>query len=161
MASGRRRKGSMEGLDDLVRRVYPAPEQLPAVRLFRWWYRAVPERVARRARPVRLRKGELLVHVTSSTWAHELSFLKEDLVQRCQRAAPEARLRDIRFKVGSLPPRPRHQAYEPRRELPPLDPAEVARLPADVARALAHIDDDRVREIVARAASVSLTKRGR
>lgn len=155
MARGkRRRKGRLEAMDDLVRRVYPAPEQMPAVRVFRWWYRAVPERVAERARPVRLRGGVLVVHVASSTWAHELSFLKEDLVRRCQRAAPEAKLRDIRFKVAELPPRPpRPERREP---AAPIASNEVARLPEELARALARIGNDHVREAVARAASTSL-----
>jgi hypothetical protein len=159
MARRRRRQGFPEALDALVGRVYPAPNHLPAVRVFRWWYRAVPDRVAERARPVRLRSGVLLVHVATSAWSHELSYLKEDLLRACRRAAPEAGVRDIWFKVGTLPPRPSRPDPRAPADPPPLDRAQVAELPEDVGRALARIADDRVRAVVAQAASTSLAKR--
>jgi hypothetical protein len=148
----------MEALDALVTRVYPAPDQLPAVRVFRWWYGAVPDRVAERARPVRLNDGVLLVHVASSTWSHELSYLKEELVRACRKAAPLAKVRDIRFKVDKLPPRPIRPDGRAPREPRVLEPHEVAKLPEDVGRALARIGDDRVRAAVAEAANVSLSR---
>ncbi|MFW6051215.1 MAG: DciA family protein [Myxococcota bacterium] len=157
--AGKRRRGGIASVDALLRKVYPAPDQLPAVRVFRWWYRAVPDRVAERARPVRLRRGELVVHVASSTWAQELSFLHESLLRRCQRAAPEAGVRRILFKVGKLPPRPPRPKEPGPKEPAPVEPSELVKLPEDLARALAGIEDDRVREAVARAATTALSKR--
>lgn len=159
MARRRRREGPLEALDALVARVYPAPDHLPAVRVFRWWYRAVPARVAERARPVRLRRGVLLVNVASNAWAHELTYLKEDLVRACRRVAPEAGVRDIWFKVGTLPPKPPRPDPRAPAEPGPLHGEQVAQLPEDLARALARITDDRVRTAVAQAASTSLGKR--
>jgi hypothetical protein len=161
MAKRRRRKGHLEAMDAIVARIYPAPDQIPAVRVFRWWYRAVPERVAERARPVRLSKGVLLVHVASNGWSHELSYLKDDLLRACRRAAPQAGVRDMWFKVGPLPPRPSRSDPRAPKEAAPLAQDEVAQLPEDVGRALAQITDDRVRAAVAQAAHVSLAHKRR
>lgn len=145
-------------LAELVRAVYPSrePADAAAIRVFTWWRRAVPERVFMRARPVRLNQGVLWVHTATSAWASELEHLKEQLLASVQKHAPEARVRGLRFRVGPLPELPPSTRPEPVR----VSPVAVATLPEELARALAGIDDDELREAIGHAASIALGRDG-
>lgn len=148
------RKSSPTALGEVVRAVYPSrePEDVTAIRVFHWWRRAVSERIHRRARPVRLYAGILYVHTATSAWASELEYMKEQLLASVRKRAPEARVRGIHFRVGPLPDLP-----EPTRPDPPLPtPVAVHTLPEPLARVLAGIDDDDLREAIGAAASVAL-----
>jgi hypothetical protein len=151
---GQDRGGTPRSLSDLVRRVYPGrePEDAAAIRVFTWWRRAVPARVFARARPVRLSHGTLYVHTASPAWALELHHLEPQLLASVQKHAPEARIRELRFKMGPLPDVP--AGSRPDRKRP--EPVAVAALPESLARALASIDDDDLREAISSAAAVSL-----
>lgn len=152
----RRFKDRPRPLGELMPDVYPSkePDDIRAMRAFAWWDDAVPRRVAERARPVRLVRGVLTVHVATSAWAHELEFLRESLLASVQRRVPRAAVKDIRFRVGELP------ATLPRAEPPP--PVEVIparHLPEEVAKALAGVKDDALRDAVQKAARTSLGQR--
>jgi hypothetical protein len=148
------RGGSPARLAALIQAVYPArePDDIMAIRVFHWWRRAVPERVYVRARPVRLYAGTLYVNTATSAWASELEHWKEQLLASVRRHAPEARVRALRFRVGPLPDLP--QGSRPERA--PAPPVIVSSLPEQLARALASIDDDGLREAIGAAASVAL-----
>jgi hypothetical protein len=148
------RGGSPAMLADLIRTSYPArePDDVAAIRVFHWWRRAVPERVFRRARPVRLHAGTLYVNTATSAWASELEAWKEQLVASARKHAPEARVRAIRFRVGPLP----ELAQGSRPERTPAPPVIVAALPEQLARVLAAIDDDELREAIGGAASIAI-----
>jgi|GEM_PF-1236801 len=149
-----RQAGELEALHKLVRQVYPSqePEHAAAIRAFAWWRRAVPERVFMRARPVKLAHGVLWVHTATSAWAAELEHLKEQLLASAQKHAPDASVRSLRFRVGPLPELP----TSTRPERPRQAPVAVAILPEALARALAAIDDDALRDAIGQAASVAL-----
>lgn len=149
-----RQGGDFEALSQLVRKVYPnqEPEHAAAIRAFAWWRRAVPERVFMRARPVRLTGGVLWVHTATSAWASELEHLKEQLLASAQKHAPDASVKSLRFRVGPLPELP----PSTRPERPRQAPIAVAVLPEGLARALAAIDDDALRDAIGQAASVAL-----
>jgi hypothetical protein len=148
------RGGAPRALSELLRTVYPGrePEDAAAIRVFNWWRRAVPVRVLARARPVRLSHGVLYVHTASPAWALELDHLKVQLLASVRKHAPEARVNELRFRTGPLPELPK--AGRPERKRP--EPVAVAVLPEKLARALAAIDDDALREAISGAASVSL-----
>jgi hypothetical protein len=157
----RRRDGppsQPQPLAALIPGAYPSaePEEIAALRAFAWWARAVPERVARNARPVRLRGGVLLVHAATSAWASELSFHEDALLAAVRRAAPTAGVRALRVRVGPLPPAP----VLPARPPPPApEPPPDAPRPVAVARALARIGPDAVRAAAERAARATLHAR--
>lgn len=141
-------------LRELVHAVYPGrePDDITAIRVFHWWRRAVPDRVFRRARPVRLHAGIVYVNTATSAWASELELWKEKLLSSLRREAPEARVRAIRFRVGPLP----ELAGGTRPERPSASPVIVAALPEALARVLASIDDDELREAIREAASIGI-----
>ncbi len=156
MGRKRERNGSAtpRALAELVREVYPSrePDDIAAIRAFAWWRKVVPERVFRRARPVKLAGRVLYVNTATTAWASELDHMKEQLLACVQHEAQRARVRELRFRVGPLPDMPTPTRPEPPR--PP--PVALAVLPDALARALAHIDDDALRDVIAAAASVAL-----
>lgn len=149
----RERAGSPVPLAALIRQVYPArePDDVMAIRVFHWWRRGVPERIYRRARPVRIHAGTLHVNTATSAWASELELMKEQLLASLRQHSPEARIRAIRFRVGPLPDLPNAT----REERPQPPPVIVPPLPESLARVLATIDDDDLREAIGTAASMS------
>src|SRR5262245_15182600 len=101
----RRTRGTPQAIRDLLARVYPSrgPAELKAIRAFGFWDRVLPSRVTQNARPVRLKEGVLHVHVTTSTWAQELSLLRDQLLGRLRAGVPELGIRDLHVRVGPLP----------------------------------------------------------
>jgi hypothetical protein len=156
MVGGREQKrgGAPKPLGELVHAVYPSrePDDAAAIRVFGWWRRSVPARVFARARPVRLSHGVLYVHTATPAWALELDHLKQQLLASVRKHAPQAHVKELRFRTGPLPELPK--SNRPERQRP--EPVAVAALPEQLARALAAIDDDDLREAISFAASVSL-----
>ena len=137
---------------------YPArePHEVKAIRAFTWWRHAVPPRVYERARPVRISHGVLHVHTATAAWAAELDHLRESLLESVQKQAPHAGIRELRFRVGALPPMPR--STRPPKQRPPEAPP-VSIFPEELARELARVGDDELRDAIGRAAGVSLSRR--
>lgn len=153
----KRKKGRLESLAKLLKGIYPAPDQYEAAKVFAWWNRSVPRRLVEHARPVRLTRGVLLVHVSSSVWANELHYLTDDLLTRLREHAPESRIEKIRFQVGPLPDIP----PRPREDPPPPEPVRLASLPDELGRALSRVEDDDLRKAIAEAATTSLARQRR
>ena len=152
----RRRRAFPAPIFDILRKVYPSPQDFQGTRAFAFWSKAMPARVQRNAQPVRLQRGVLWVHVSSPSWAQELSMMAPQLLRRLRSHAPSAGVRALRFRVGPLPQMP----IDPGVEDPPLE-AVVEQLPEELGRELAFIGDDRLRELVGRAALSSLRRSGR
>lgn len=150
----KRKKGQLESVSKLLKGVYPAPGQLEAAKVFAWWGRAVPARILDHARPVKLTRGVLIVHVTSSVWANELHYLTDDLLTRLRQEAPSLRIEKIRFQVGPLPDLPKRARPAPA----PPDPVHLASLPEDLGRALSRVEDDTLRKAITDAARTSLAR---
>ena len=119
------------------------------------WPALVGEQIARNAWPSRFsRDGTLHVATSSSAWAFELSQLAPQLLGRVQEALGEAAPGAIRFAPGKLPDAPSPSVDE--REQRAAEPS-----PEDVARAFelaAAIEDESLREVVAKTAARSLAR---
>jgi hypothetical protein len=111
------------------------------------WPEAVGEAIAQNAWPARLaRDGTLHVHAADAIWAFELG-------QRAHEIAKRVGVERIRFAPGPLPGLPEEPA--PRR------PAAPKPLPQHLDRAAeitAGIEDEELRETVARAVAASLAQ---
>jgi len=150
----KRKKGKLEAVAKLLKGVYPAPDQYETAKVFAWWSRSVPPRILDHARPVRLTRGVLIVHVSSSVWANELHYLSDDLMGRLREHAPTAGIQKIRFQVGPLPDIPKRPAPPP----PPPEPVRLASLPEELGRALSRVEDDALRKAITEAARTSLAR---
>ncbi len=150
----KRKKGKLESVAKLLKGVYPAPDQLEAAKVFAWWSRSVPPRILEHARPVRLSRGVLIVHVSSAVWANELHYLSDDLLTRLREHAQMSGVERIRFQVGPLPDIPKRPPDAP----PPPEPVRLASLPDELGRALSRVQDDGLRRAITEAATTSLAR---
>jgi hypothetical protein len=72
-------------------------EQLAAT-----WQKAAGETLAKASRVGKVRRGQLEVWVGNSTMMQEFGFEKARILAALQRDLPDAKIRDLRFKVGSI-----------------------------------------------------------
>ncbi|MCP4448808.1 MAG: DUF721 domain-containing protein [Myxococcales bacterium] len=123
-------------------------------RLLLQWASVVGPRVADRTLPDRLEKGVLWVRVESSTWMHQLNFMKEDIIAKANDLCGEEVVKDLHFHLG----RHSRKANDPlsaavRIRRPPL-PARPLPAPArgPALRAIedeaAAVADDELREAI-------------
>lgn len=70
--------------------------------VWRLWESAVGKEIAENACPAAFKGTMLLVHVTSSTWIHELQFLKKDIIKKVNDALGEEQVEEIKFKIGPI-----------------------------------------------------------
>jgi predicted nucleic acid-binding Zn ribbon protein len=66
------------------------------------WQAAAGQALAKFTRPGQIRRGMLEVTVANSTIVQELTFQKQRILATLQAALPDARLRDLRFRLGSV-----------------------------------------------------------
>jgi hypothetical protein len=147
----------MDRLDQQVRRELGrfGPADGDMVAIVRVWPKAVGDAVARKAWPARLaRDGTLHVNAVSATWAFELGRLASTILERLQSELGEAAPPALRFIPGPVPDA-EAEAPEARAEQPP-DVAPEHR--AQAAAIAAAIEDEELREYVARAAAASLAR---
>ncbi|MBU0987478.1 MAG: DUF721 domain-containing protein [Proteobacteria bacterium] len=71
-------------------------------RIWNLWDQAVGEAIAKNARPWAFKGKLLLVNVTSSTWAHQLQFLKTDIIQKVNNVLGKELVEEIKFKIGPV-----------------------------------------------------------
>jgi len=121
------------------------------------WPGAVGPTIARNAWPARLaRDGTLHVATSSASWAFELAQLEQDVLGRLRAATGKDAPSKLRFAVGKLPELGLDD--DDRGDRTPVRPGpEELRKAAEIAAA---IDDEELREVVAKAAAQSLAQSG-
>ncbi len=75
-------------------------------RVWEVWEAAVGADIARRARPLSLRRGTLVLGVTSSAWMHQLAFLRSEIAARVNAALGERVVRSVRLRAAPQPDAP-------------------------------------------------------
>lgn len=123
------------------------------------WPRAVGDAIARNAWPLRIaRDGTLQVATTSATWAFELDRMSPEIAERLRLELGENAPKSVRFRVGPVP-EPGASAEAPVAATTSAEPADVdPETAAKAAAAASAIEDESLREIVARAARASLRR---
>jgi hypothetical protein len=101
--------------------------------------------------------GTLVVTAGSSVWAFELTKLEEAIRARLAERLGDRAPARLRFVVGRLPERGAESVPSSPRTVPEMSEA-ARRAGREIA---AGIDNEELREAVARAAAVSLTRRSR
>lgn len=66
------------------------------------WDEVVGERIAAAAQPEFIKDGKLFVITKSSTWANELSFLKEDIMKRLNERVGKRTVKEMVFRAGKV-----------------------------------------------------------
>jgi hypothetical protein len=147
----------MDRLERQVRRELSrfGPVEGSIVEIVRAWPDAVGETVARNAWPARLaRDGTLHVHAASSTWAFELGRLSETILSQLRAELGDATPPALRFAPGPVPEPDAQGSGKARPEAQDVAP-EHRREAAGIA---AGIEDEELRELVARAVAASLSR---
>ncbi len=72
------------------------------VRVWQVWDSIVGNVIAQNAKPAAIKGRILLVHVTSSSWIHQLQFLKKEMIAKLNDALGKTLIDDLKFKVGAL-----------------------------------------------------------
>ena len=147
----------MERLEGSVRRELErfGPGDAAVVAILRAWPAAVGAENARRAWPARLgRDGTLLVHATDSIWAYQLGMLATEILERLRAELGESAPARLKFVPGPVPTPPAARTGERAVGAPPVEQTDAA-AGAELA---AGIEDDKLRETVARAAAASLAR---
>lgn len=125
------------------------------VGIVRAWPAAVGETVARNAWPARLaRDGTLHVNTASATWAFELGRLAPTILEQLRPELGDTTPPVLRFAPGPIP-EPEAEAAERRA---PARPEVGFEHRAEGAEIAAAIEDEKLREYVARAAAASLAR---
>jgi predicted nucleic acid-binding Zn ribbon protein len=119
------------------------------------WPAAVGEMIAANAWPARVaRDGTLHVAASSSTWAFELSQLAPQILERLREPLGESTPAGLRFALGHVPERIDRSPPQAAAQRPSPTPEHEAR----ATEFAASISDEKLRELVKKAAILSLTK---
>ena len=147
----------MDRLERQVRRELGrfGPVDGDMIGIVRVWPAAVGETVARNAWPARLaRDGTLHVNTASATWAFELGRLVTTILDQLRSELGETTPPALRFAPGPIPEPEVDAAARRALERPEIR----AEHRAEAAGIAAPIEDEELREYVARAAAASLAR---
>lgn len=129
-------------------------DKVRAERLLTEWAELVGPKISSRTRPYGVTDRTLVIEVVSSAWLHELTLLKAQILSGLLERLGEPRLFDkLDFKLagrsGGRPtlirPKPRPGPPPPRATKPATGAARE-----QIARDVEQIDDDELRELIAR-----------
>lgn len=134
----------------LDRHVPPELQRLTRVRAL--WLELMPRNVVEHVWPMLVQGERLIVHVQDSQWLHEMTYWRQDLLERLLGGWPEAEIERIDAFVGELPPLAQRRPAQPNREPSPIHPPVLSpEVPAETIDALNQIRDPRLRDALARA----------
>lgn len=105
MATKGKKTDSIESVGSVIDKLLRSGirrQDTPLLQVWELWEQAVGQIIAENARPAAIKGNILLVHVNSSPWLHQLSFLKKDILVRINRELGRDLVGDIKFKIGPL-----------------------------------------------------------
>ena len=88
-------------LDDVLKK-YRHETNAELVKVWQVWDNIVGNVIAQNAKPAAFKGRILLVHVTSSTWIHQLQFLKKEMIAKLNDKLGKTLIEDLKFKIGPL-----------------------------------------------------------
>lgn len=113
------------------------------------WTRAVGPQIARQTEPIRIRNGVLSVKVTTSAWMQQLQFMKDDIIEKVNKAGPPQKINKIRFSIGEVSPF--HFEQPSVENDPEVNERRLGKRDRRlIAERLSLIEDDELREIMRR-----------
>lgn len=83
-------------------------ERLPRYQAWLVWDKVVGDKIARRARPLRIREKTLEVRVDHPVWMQQLQMLKPQILQKIRAELPNCDIEDIYLRRGTPQPAQTH-----------------------------------------------------
>ena len=88
-------------IDDVLKTHRREPDG-EMIQVWHVWDSIVGDVISKNAKPAAFKGRILLVHVTSSTWVHQLQFLKEEMIAKLNEALGKSLIDDLKFKIGPV-----------------------------------------------------------
>lgn len=88
-------------IDDVLK-TYRRESDNELIQVWQVWDGAVGDIIAQNAKPAAFKGRILLVHATSSTWIHQLHFLKKEMIVKLNQALGKSLIDDLKFKIGPV-----------------------------------------------------------
>lgn len=118
------------------------------------WREIVGPQIASHTYPAEIRFDTLHLTVDSAVWMHQLSFLKQEIIEKCNRILGKASIRKIQLRTGPLPP-----PLDPPLEAPALKGKCTVEEEGFIEQQVSSIPDAALKEVVRRALRRHLLKR--
>ena len=87
---------------DTVLKTYRRESDAELIQVWHVWDGIVGDVIAKNAKPAAFKGRILLVYVTSSTWIHQLQFLKAEMIGKLNEALGKQLIDDLKFKIGPV-----------------------------------------------------------
>jgi predicted nucleic acid-binding Zn ribbon protein len=88
-------------IDDVLKTYRREPDN-ELMQVWQVWDRIVGDVVSKNAKPAAVKGRILLVYVSSSTWVHQLQFLKEEIIVKLNGGLGKPLVDDLKFKIGPV-----------------------------------------------------------
>ena len=88
-------------IDDVLK-TYRRESDGELIRVWHVWDSIVGQVISKNAKPAAFKGRILLVYVTSSTWIHQLQFLKEEMIAKLNESLGKSLIDDLKFKIGPV-----------------------------------------------------------
>jgi len=92
--------GEKKPLEGAVRKIISGLKKGKGGDFLAAWEGAAGEEASRHTKINFLKKGRLVVNVSDSAWLYRLTFEKEDILQRLNKAQ-KRRVKEIQFRIGN------------------------------------------------------------
>ncbi len=149
----RRRQKDLLKLGDVLQRALKRREVFVPFedrKLMEFWRQSVGPQIATQTHPENIRRGTLFVKVSTSVWMQQLQYMKKEIVERMNRLYGGETVRDIRFVIGEIPPRPADKKRD-ERPIPDLDARSLNDDDRkEIASSLSSVGDEELRDILKR-----------
>jgi predicted nucleic acid-binding Zn ribbon protein len=88
-------------IDDVLKTYRREPDG-ELLQVWQVWDSIVGDVIAKNTKPGAFKGRILLVYVTSSTWVHQLQFLKAEMITKLNEALGKSLIDDLKFKIGPV-----------------------------------------------------------
>ena len=101
----KKNKSKFVHIDSIINDVLKTYRREPNGELLRVWHvwdSIVGDIISKNTKPAAFKGRILLVYVSSSTWVHQLQFLKKEIIVKLNEGLGKALVDDLKFKIGPV-----------------------------------------------------------
>ncbi len=103
--NSKKSESSLTHISDILNNAlkkFRTDDDIHMTRIWENWEDAVGKPISDNAKPYAFKDNLLIVHVSSSAWIHQLSFLEKDMRSNLNRLIAPAVIKQFRFKIGKI-----------------------------------------------------------